>query len=103
MSAVWNTKFGPRRVRHDPPSLKEALIAAQGLTDDLKAQIEIAASLMDMPVEEVRSEVVKLAPPRPSAQIVTAGGRDKGPRTVIVERKTSRRMTSSAPRSIKGL
>jgi hypothetical protein len=101
MSAVWNTKFGPRRVRHDPPSLKEALIAAQGLSEDLKDQIEIAASLMDMPVEDVRSEVMKLSPPRPAAQIVTTSGRDKGPRTVIVERKTSRRMTSPTSRGTK--
>jgi hypothetical protein len=55
--------------------------------------------LMDMPVEEVRAEVMKLVPQRPATQIVTAGGRDKGPRTVIVERKTSRRMTAAAPRS----
>jgi hypothetical protein len=93
MPAVWNTKFGTRRVRHDPPSLKEALVAAQGLSDELKDQIEIAASLMNLPVDQVRSEVMKSMPPRAStAQIVTASGRDRGPRTVIVEHKTSRRI-----------
>ena len=30
MSVVWNTKYGTRRVRHDPPTLKEAILAAQG-------------------------------------------------------------------------
>jgi hypothetical protein len=68
------------------------LAAAQGLSDELKDQIEIAASLMNLPVDEVRSEIMKSAPMRLSAQIVTTGGRDRGPRTVIVERKTSRRV-----------
>src|SRR5215467_4656952 len=33
-AGIWKTKFGPRRVRHDPPTLEEAIIAATGLTDD---------------------------------------------------------------------
>jgi hypothetical protein len=49
MSEVWNTKFGRRRVRHDPPTLQEAIVAASGLTDNLQEQVEIAASLMEMP------------------------------------------------------
>ena len=28
MSADWNTKYGSRRVRHDPPTLDEAIFAA---------------------------------------------------------------------------
>lgn len=36
MTAAWNTKYGPRRVRHDPPDLSEAIAAAQGLTDDIE-------------------------------------------------------------------
>ena len=89
MSEVWNTKYGPRRVRFDPPTLKEAIAAARGLTDDLQLQAEIAASLMDLPVEAVRSELLKTAPPRGRAQIVTNGREGTG-RTVIVERKRSR-------------
>jgi len=49
MSEVWNTKYGPRRVRFDPPTLNEAIAAARGLTDELQLQAEIAASLMDLP------------------------------------------------------
>jgi hypothetical protein len=89
MSEVWNTKYGPRRVRFDPPTLKEAIFAARGLTDELQQQAEIAAALMNLPVEEVRAEVLKTAPPRSSAQIVT-DGRQGTTRTVIVERKRSR-------------
>ena len=89
MSEVWNTKYGTRRVRFDPPTLKEAIFAARGLTGELQLQAEIAASLMDLPVQAVRAELLKTAPPRNSAQIVT-NGREGTARTVIVERKRSR-------------
>jgi hypothetical protein len=96
MSTVWNTKYGMRRVRFDPPTLKEAIAAARGLTDELQQQAEIAAALMDVPVEEVRAELLKQAPPRNSTQIVTANGREGAARTVIVERKPSRRLTAGS-------
>jgi hypothetical protein len=94
MSEVWNTKFGPRRVRFDPPTLKEALVAAQGLTGDCHQQAEIAAALMDVPVEDARAALSVMVPGRNSAQIVTSTGRDGGARVVIVERKPSRHFTA---------
>jgi hypothetical protein len=96
MATVWKTKYGSRRVRFDPPTLKEAIAAARGLTDELQQQAEIAAALMDLPVEEVRAELLKLAPPRNSTQIVTSNGREGAARTVIVERKPSRRSAPGA-------
>ena len=48
MSTTWDTKYGKRRVRHDPPTLEEAIAAARDLTDDLEQQAEIAAGLMDL-------------------------------------------------------
>ena len=48
MSTTWKTKYGPRRVRHDPPTLDEAIFAARGLTDDIEQQIDIAAGLMEV-------------------------------------------------------
>jgi hypothetical protein len=92
MGETWNTKYGGRRVRHDPPTLQEAMAAAQGLTDELHEQIEIAASLMDMPIDEVRAEVMKTMAPmkKVSQHIVAPGGRDGAGRTVIVERRTRR-------------
>jgi hypothetical protein len=89
MTEVWNTKYGPRRVRFDPPTLKEAIAAARGLTDERQLQSEIAASLMNLPVEAVRAELLKTAPARGSAEIVT-NGREGTLRTVVVERKRSR-------------
>jgi hypothetical protein len=90
MTVTWNTKYGSRRVRHDPPTLKEAIAAAQGLSDKLQDQIEIAAGFMDLPVEDVRAEVLKTAPPRSAELIVTAVGRVGVSRTVVVERKSRR-------------
>ena len=41
MTDVWETKDGKRRVRRDPPTIEEAVVAAQGLTPELKEQIEL--------------------------------------------------------------
>lgn len=94
MSAVWKTKYGPRRVRHDPPTLEEAIAAAKGLTDDVQAQVEIAASLMDLPVDQVRPEVLKAATPRQTTSRVAFIGRAGTQRAVVVERKAPRRVIS---------
>ncbi len=96
MAAVWKTKFGPRRVRHDPPTLEEAIIAASGLTDDLEGQIEIAASLMEMPADEVRIEVMKARAQRKAVDTVAVSSRGRA-RTVIVERRTPRRGLTGKP------
>lgn len=93
MSATWNTKWGPRRVRRDPPTLAEAIAAAQGLTDDVDGQVEIAAELMGVPVAEAKAELRRLMPDRRATRMVTTpAGRDKGQRTVVVEKKMSRRV-----------
>jgi hypothetical protein len=96
MSEVWKTKHGLRRVRYDPPTLKEAIVAAQGLTAELQQQAEIAAALMEVPVEEVRAELLKMAPVKNSTQIVASSGREGGARTVTVERRPSRRRLAGA-------
>ncbi len=92
MSEDWNTKYGTRRVRRDPPTLDEAIFAAIGITDDPEAQAEIAASLMGLPVESVQAEVKK-------ASRVTAGrstsrviaGEQGAQRSVVVERRIVRK------------
>ena len=30
MTKSWNTKYGPRRVREEPPTLEDAVFAARG-------------------------------------------------------------------------
>jgi len=101
MSADWNTKYGPRRVRHDPPTLEEAIFAAVGITDDQDAQAEIAASLMGMPLDVVQAEVKKLARVnmRTAATRVIAG--EQGARrSVVVERRVIRRFGNDKRTSI---
>jgi hypothetical protein len=91
MSENWNTKYGSRRVRRDPPTLDEAIFAAIGITDDQQAQAEIAASLMGLPVDSVTAEVKKIA--RTSARSTTRviAGEQGAQRSVLVERRVARK------------
>jgi hypothetical protein len=89
MSEIWETKDGRRRVRRDPPTIEEAVVAAQGLTDDLKEQIEIVASLMEITPDEARSVVLRMGQRR-EINRVTVTGRIGAPRAVVVERRTPR-------------
>lgn len=96
---AWNTKYGPRRVRNEPPTLAEAIDAAQGLSDDIDQQAKIAASLMGLPGDQVRAELLKLAPPRKDViKSFAFVGSAEAPRTVVVERKPSRRVIPTADR-----
>jgi hypothetical protein len=90
MSDVWDTKDGRRRVRHDPPSLEEAVLAAQGLTEEFAEQIEIVASLMEVSTDEARGAVLRLGQ-RKDVSRMTIAGRDGAPRAVVVERRVARR------------
>ena len=92
MSADWNTKYGTRRVRHDPPTLDEAIFAAIGITDDHEQQAEIAAALMGMPLDVVQAEVKKQA--RTNSRITATrviAGEQGAQRSVVVQRRVVRR------------
>jgi hypothetical protein len=92
MSDVWDTKDGRRRVRRDPPTIEEAVVAAQGLTDDLKEKTEIVASLMEVPFEEARSAVLRMGQSKDVSRVtITAPvGRTGAARAVVVERRAPR-------------
>jgi len=96
-SATWNTKYGPRRVRHDPPTLEEAISAARDLTDDLEEQVAIAAGLMELPPEDVRAVLKKSPPPRKPDATVAFTSRGGVHRSVVVEHKPSRRPANRPP------
>jgi hypothetical protein len=91
MSEDWQTKYGTRRVRRDPPTLEEAIFAAIGITDDQEQQAEIAAALMGMPLEPVRTEVKKAnrLASRSATRVIT--GEQGAQRSVVVERRVVRR------------
>ena len=96
LAKIWKTKYGPRRVKYDPPTLQEAIFAARGITDDVQSQIEIAASLMGVPQEEVRAAALRY---RPEAATQVISTNRKFQRAVIVERKVARRpLTGMRPR-----
>ncbi|HEV7634464.1 MAG TPA: hypothetical protein VGO54_03400 [Bradyrhizobium sp.] len=91
MSEDWNTKYGTRRVRRDPPTLDEAIFAAAGITDDQGAQAEIAASLMGLPIESVTAEVKKIARTTARSSTRVIAGEQGAQRSVVVERRVVRK------------
>jgi hypothetical protein len=93
MSEDWNTKYGTRRVRRDPPTLEEAIFAAVGITDDQQQQAEIAAALMGLPYEEVLAEVKKAgrAAARTGSVTRVIAGEQGAQRSVVVERRVVRK------------
>jgi len=97
MTTTWKTKYGPRRVRHDPPTLEEAIFAARGLTDDFEAQVEIAAGLIEAEPDAVRSALKKMPAPRKATATLAFTNRGGAERSVVVERKTPRRVLPGRP------
>jgi hypothetical protein len=89
MSNAWKTKYGKRRVKNEPPTLDDAIFAAKGLASNLQQQVEIAASLIGLPPDEVRAAVLKSGQGKQLTLVQPSVGR--GPRTVVVERVASRR------------
>ncbi len=81
----------PIRVRREPPTIVEAVAAAQDLADDVEQQVEIAAGLIGLPTEEIRPHVLASRKPRPQRlpeRIMTHASPSRAPRTVVVERRT---------------
>jgi hypothetical protein len=79
---------GPPRVRHEPPTIREAVSAAQDLADEVEQQVAIVAGLMGLPEDEIRPHVLS-APPR---RIVSRPIRDweqpaHAPQVVVVRRR----------------
>ena len=79
-------------LRFDPPTLEEAIFAAQGLTDVIDDQAAIAASLMRLSEADVKAAILRATPARPlisrrsSAQVQIAPRRAP----VVVERRAPR-------------
>ena len=83
----------PVRIRHLPPTLEEAVFAAQGLTDDVDQQAEIAAELMGATVAEavelVRKAVGASKRAAKSDEVTFSIDRSGAHRAVVVERRPS--------------
>ena len=98
MGATWKTKWGVRRVRRENPTIEEALIAAESLAEDPAQRVQIAASLMGVPIEEVQALAQKQAAKNRGRASLVAGRT----RAVVVEYKRPRSVRSTTPLSGKG-
>jgi hypothetical protein len=77
-----------RRTRYDPPGLDEAIAAAQGLTDGIESQITVAAQLIGLSEEDVRSRVLMAhAQNKKSRPALTRGRQSE---IVVVKRRDPR-------------
>ena len=83
---------GPPRVRREPPTISEALFAAEGLSSDPVAQVEIASRWMGVPEEEVRPHMAAVK--RSDGPRVLSGTR-----TVVVERRAARTLGRASMRA----
>src|SRR4051794_18504936 len=95
MSVTWMTKYGARRVRVEPPTLEDALYAAEGLTPDPSQQIKLAAELMQVPVDQTREAAERIIRARASRPQMIVREMSRGGRRphapVVVERRSPRR------------
>lgn len=80
----------PIRIKKCPPTIEEAIAAAQGLADEIDAQAEIAAGFMGVPAEDVLPLVVKAAEEAKSVETRVVADRRGSERAVIVERARTR-------------
>ena len=79
---------GPPRVRHEPPTIEEAIAAAQDLAADPEQQVAIVAGLMGVPEDQVRSHVLSAA----SRRALSRPARDwaqptRSPQVEVVRRR----------------
>ena len=84
----------PMRPRHLPPTIEEAIFAAQGLTEEVEHQASIAAELMGVSVDDQLLALVRKASapqrrPSQSNEVAFSIDRSGAHRAVVVERKPS--------------
>lgn len=92
-------KRPPLKVRHEPPTLEDAIYAAQGLTEDIEQQIEFAADLMDKPAAELRPHLLKAMAKPTTSNRVFVPARSGMQRAVVIEttgRSRTRRSSSGS-------
>ena len=80
------------RTRYEPPTIDEAVFAAQGMSEVLSEQIEIVAMLMGVSQEEASRCVMERSRPQRTIARTVMSRRTGTERTVVVERKPTRRI-----------
>jgi hypothetical protein len=89
------------RVKREPPTLEEAMAAAAGMADGVDQQVELAAMLLGIDLDESTDKALRAARPRAAriepTFVEATAGRGKPARAVVVERKRGHRL---APRPV---
>lgn len=88
-------KFQKLRVKNEPPTLEEAMIAATGMSDDAAMQLEIAASLLGLPLDPTTAKALNAAKPR--GNVVDISTRSGAARSVVVEKRRTIRGVVAKP------
>src|SRR5215217_904066 len=85
----------PVRVRQEPPTVAEAVAAAQALTPDLEQQVDITAGLTGLTPDEAKPFVLEAPPLNLQSSAAphrgytgTEGGRRSAGPAVVVERRS---------------
>ncbi len=73
------------RVKNEPPTLEEAMLAASGMSDEPAQQLELAAMLLGLPLDAANAKALSAA--RPRGNVVDISTRGGASRTVVVEKK----------------
>jgi hypothetical protein len=82
------TFSGPPRVRYELPTIEEAVAAAQDLAADPEQQVAIAAALMGMPEDQVRSHILSAASKRVLSRPARGWAQPtRSPQVVVVRRR----------------
>jgi hypothetical protein len=92
-------KRPPLKVRHEPPTLEDAIYAAQGLTPDVEQQIGFAADLMSMRAEELRPHLLKAVSKPNATNRVFVPARSGMQRAVVIETTGRPRARKPSPGS----
>jgi len=92
----------PIRIKKCPPTIEEAIIAAQGLADDIEGQVEIAAGFMGVAQDDVRPLVLQAFQEAQTIEKRAIADRRGAERSVIVERTRVRRPVGSPVNSMGG-
>lgn len=87
----------PLKVRQEPPTLDEAIVAARCLADDEDQIAEIAAGLMGVPVEEAQAKLAASQRRTITSAATTAVGARSGGTFVVERRRSIVRPAGAAP------
>lgn len=85
-SRTRNSEPVPKlRVKNEPPTMEEAMVAAGCISDDPSQQVEIAAALLGLPLDA--NTIKELNAVRPRGNVVDISVRGRPQRSVVVEKK----------------